>query len=375
MIYFDNAASGRIKPPSVIGAATYAMTELSVNAGRSGHALSETAERLIFSARRTTCNVFNGSDVSRVIFTHNCTAALNLAIFGINAYKRTIVTTVTEHNSVLRPLYKLQKSGYKLIIADFYDKPYITAESVLKLVDGDTAFVVMNAASNVTGYINEYEKVGKALKPLGIPLIVDGAQAGGHIRIDMLNSGISCLALAGHKGLLSIQGAGALLFDKSVEISPLLYGGSGSETFNEVPSCYPEKLEAGTHDLAAILSFGEGVKISDETLDERAEKLLSLTGLMINGLKTINGVRIYSQKNVCGICSFSVKDLSSIDLARTFSERFSIAVRGGFHCAPLIHKSLKTCDNGLIRASLSEYNTEKEVATFLNATKTLADEN
>ena len=372
MIYFDNAASGFFKPSSCIDKAVFCMKQLSVNPGRSGHALSLAAEKMIFDTRAALSKTFNNGPIARVIFTANCTEALNFAIFGLKTDKRKIVSTVTEHNSVLRPLYRLKKQGFDISFASFKDKPYLTAEDVLSLVDNDTAFVVMNAASNVTGYKNEYEAVGAALKSSGVPLIVDGAQAGGHIKINMRADNISCLALAGHKGLMAIQGVGALIFTDNVVIEPLLFGGSGNETFDEVPSCYPEKLEAGTHDLPAIASLYEGVNYTENNIVTIGKTLTEYTSLLIKGLDLIKGVKVYSAPNPFGICSFSLGDIPSVDVAREYSEAFSIAVRGGFHCAPLIHKALKTDDNGLIRASLSTYSTVFEINAFLSATETLA---
>ena len=372
MIYFDNAASGFFKPSSCIDKAVFCMKQLSVNPGRSGHALSELGEKMIFDTRSVLSKTFNNGPIARVIFTANCTQALNFAILGLMTKKRRIVTTVTEHNSVLRPLYKLESSGFKICFANFSDKPFVTAADVLPLIDDNTAFVVMNAASNVTGYKNEYEAVGAALKGSDVPLIVDGAQAGGHIKINMRADNVSCLALAGHKGLMAIQGVGALLFTDNVTIEPLLFGGSGSETFEKVPSCYPEKLEAGTNDLPAIASLYEGVNYTESNIVTIGKTLTEYTSLLIKGLESIKGVKVYSKANPFGICSFSIGSLPSMDVAMDFSRTFSIAVRGGFHCAPLIHKALKTDDNGLIRASLSTYSTVFEINAFLNATEKIA---
>ena len=372
MIYFDNAASGYYKPASSLQAAAYAAEKLSVNPGRSGHELSEKGEELIYSTRQLLSKTFNNGHIDRVIFTANCTEALNFAIFGIRTNKKEIVTTVTEHNSVLRPLYHLERLGFILKFATISSAPFIKAEDVLPLVGKDTAFVVMNAVSNVTGYQNEFIKVGKALENSGIPLVVDGAQAGGHIPIDVNGSGIACLALAGHKGLMSVQGVGALIFNEKVEIEPIIFGGSGGETFKKVPSCYPEKLEAGTHDLPAILSLYEGVGFVNENMTAIADNLSAYTRRLCDGLKSIKGVKVYSEPNPCGICSFSVEDLDSIGLARYYSDKYSIAVRGGFHCAPLMHKALHTDENGLVRAGLSTYSTTYEIDAFLSATSEIA---
>ena len=372
MIYFDNAASGFYKSARSVAAAEYAVKELSVNAGRSGHGLSTEAEKLIYEARAVLSKTFDNGRIGRVILTSGCTEALNFALLGIVAKGREIISTVTEHNSVLRPLYALERRGYELKFARFSSAPFITANDLLPLVSDRTAFVVMNAVSNVTGYKNEYELIGAELKKRDIPFVVDGAQAAGHIPIDMKASGINALAVAGHKGLGSVQGVGALLFDESVEIEPILFGGSGNETFESVPSCYPERLEAGTHALPAILSLGEGVKAAVSKLSTNAETLLRYTDILIRELSLIEGVRLYSGVNACGIVAFSIDGLDSLSAAERLWNEYGVAVRGGFHCAPLLHKQLKTDEDGLIRASLSSYNTTAEISTFLKAIAALA---
>ena len=370
MIYFDNAASGFFKPYDSISAAEYAMKNLSVNAGRSSHKLAVTAEKNVYSARLNFSKTFNNGAIDRVVFTANCSTALNYALFGLPLRYGEIVTTVTEHNSVLRPLYRLKESGVNVKFAGFSSKPYITAEDVLKLVTPKTDLVVMNAASNVTGYANEYAAVGKQLKKLGIPLVVDGAQAGGHVKIDMREDCINCLCLAGHKGLMGIQGSGVLIFDESLEISPTIYGGSGTETFLPKPTCYPELLEAGTLNLPAIMSVNEGLKYVVERGEVIRETLFTLTELLINELKGVKSASVYSEPNGFGIVSFADERLDSSALSTFLSRRFDIATRGGFHCAPLIHKALKTDICGLLRVSFSHFNKEEEVLSLVSALKT-----
>lgn len=367
MINFDNAASGFFKPHSSVEAAYNAMRSLSVNGGRSSHNLALEAEKLIFSTRKIISETFNNGSVNRVIFTSNCTEALNFAVLGRALSYGEIVTTVTEHNSVLRPLYHLEDGGVKLKFAGFSDKPYIQTKDLLPLVTKKTDMVVMNAVSNVTGYKNEYEKIGRHLKRLGIPLVVDGAQAGGHTKIDMKNDCIDCLCLAGHKGLYSIQGVGVLLFNESFDLDPIKFGGSGTESFMKVPSSYPERLEAGTLALPAIASLGAGIKYLAEKQDQITRTLYDLTETLVVALRNVKGVTLYSEPNPYGIVSFSLENADSITLSRYLSEKFDVAVRGGFHCAPKLHEALNTSLCGLTRASLSPFNRESEIADFIKA--------
>ena len=365
MIYFDNAASGYFKPSSSFSAAENAIKNLSVNAGRSAHKLAVEAQKIIFGTRKFLSKIFNNGVIERVIFTHNCTEALNFAIFGAPLRYGEIVTTVTEHNSVLRPLYRLQRSGVKIKFATFSDKPFIQAKDILPLIGKKTDMVVMNAVSNVTGYKNEYERVGEYLKNLKTTFIVDGAQAGGHIDIDMSRDNIDCLCLAGHKGLFSIQGAGVLLFGGKTEISPTLFGGTGSESFSEVPAFYPDILESGTMNLPAIASLGAGAKYAYENSASIYGTLLDYTKRLTSALGSFSKIKLYSSPNPCGIVSFSHEDFDPSTLADILDEKYDIAVRAGFHCAPLIHEALGTADGGLVRASLSPYNSAKEVDEFI----------
>ena len=368
MIYFDNAASSYFKPKPTVDKAIFTIKNLSVGAGRSNHFLSVEAERQIYLTRKRLSAAFSNGCVERCIFTPNCTAALNYAIFGLPLKKKRIITTVTEHNSVLRPLYELKRRGADLTVVGFGGKPFVTAKSVLNAVDDDVAFIVINAVSNVTGYMNEFEEVARSVGKT-VPVVVDGAQLGGHKRVDMQKDNIACLALAGHKGLMALQGVGALLFTKAVTIEPTIFGGSGNETFSPRPSSYPELLEAGTHNVAAIASLGESLDKISDSIEEISDRLTEYTAYLIGGLEQLKGIKVYSSANPFGLCSFSIEGLSSTDAAEIYWRDYCIAVRGGYHCAPLLHEALGTKENGLIRASLSAYNTHYELDAFLKATE------
>ncbi len=367
VIYLDNSASSFFKPSSSIDASSFCLKNLSVNAGRSSHELSIKASQIIYQTRKKLSSFFNNGNVSRVVFTLGCTMALNMAIFGLPIKNGEIVTTVTEHNSVLRPLYELKRRGVKLKIANMSSKPYVTLEDIIPLVSKNTDFVVLNAVSNVTGYENEWKKICLYLKDLGVPIILDGAQIAGHLPIDMKKYGVSVLCVPAHKGLLASQGVGALIFLEGVSISPILFGGSGTESFEQLPSCYPELLEAGTLPLPPIASFEKSIDFVSEHLQSSQKTLLNYTQFAVGALNKIKGVKVYSSKNPFGIVSFSVFDEYSVDIAEILSNSYGICVRGGFHCAPLMHTALKTEENGLVRASFSPFNTFEEIKALVLA--------
>lgn len=367
MIYFDNAATGGVKPRSVYDGTLNCIKYLSANAGHSGHKLAVLAEEYVYKTRKLICEFFGADKYERVIFTKNCTEALNFAIFGIVKPGQHVVTTCFEHNSVLRPLYKLQEQG---VISLTIVKPknnIILASDIECALCDNTALVCVNGASNVTGKINDYEAIGQLLRTKNVIFLLDGAQIAGHTEIDMRRYGIDVLCVSGHKGLNAIQGIGALIFNRKTDIEPITFGGSGTESFSHVPSGYPEKLECGTLNLPGIISLMEGVLYNNENMKEKQRLLLSLTSYLCSGLKCIRGVKLYSEKNPVGIVSFAYKDYASQEVAEVLSTKFDIAVRGGYHCAPLCHEFLKTTANGLIRVSFSEHNTYDEINCFLNA--------
>ena len=375
MIYFDNAATGGFKPTCVLETAVNVIRYLSSNPGRSGHRLSRTGAEFIYNARKRLSRFFNNGSVERVVFTKNCTEALNIAINGLNLKGSTVITSVTEHNSVLRPLYALRKKGdISIKFISPSNGKFITANDVISSYDNSVSLVVLNGASNVTGFVNDVTGVGDFLKDNRTIFMVDGAQTAGHIKIDMLKCGIDILAVAGHKGLYSILGSGALIFNDKVEIKPTYSGGTGTESFNPMqPDCYPEKLECGTLNLPAICSMEEGVRYVENNLDYVSEILLSNTEYLINKLNNNDKITVYSSKNPVGIVAFKINDLPSNEVAEILSSSYNIAVRGGFHCAPLMHTFLKTNEDGLVRASLSPSNTKRELNALVVAVNKLTD--
>lgn len=363
MIYFDNAAFLKNKPKSSILSAYYATKYLTANPGRSGHFLSLRCEEFVYKTRLKLSKMFNNRHIDRVIFTKNCTEALNTAIFGVLERGDEVISTVTEHNSVLRPLLHLEKTNFITLKIAKPAGTHICATDVLPLLSKRTKLICINSASNVTGQKNDFENIAKNTNAY---LLVDGAQCAGHIPINMDEMGIDILCVAGHKGLCSAQTIGALIFRDSVEIAPTFFGGSGTDSFLPVPEFYPEKLEAGTLNLSAICSLLDGADFAEKNMAYSIKKLNSLSEYLICGLKRL-GAKIYSTPNPFGIVAFSLGGLSSAFVAEELSTRFQICVRGGFHCAPLMHKFLHTDTDGLVRVSMSHASTKAQVNKFLQA--------
>ena len=374
MIYFDNAATGGFKPYSVTEAVNNVTRYLCANPTRSGHRLANASAKIVNDARHTFSTTFNNGDESRVVFTKSCTEALNLAIIGGIKEGSTVMTTVFEHNSVLRPLYHLEEQGkIKLIIAQPTAEESLE-EYIINHLQG-VDYLVMTGASNLTGQTFDIKSVGKACKKQGVTFIVDGAQAGGHIKIDMKECNVNALCLSGHKGLYGIMGSGVLIFDERIEIKPIIYGGTGIDSFNQdMPENYPERLEGGTLPFPSIVALYEGIIYVNENIEYFGKALEIMTGTLINKLKALSVCEIYSKPNKTGVVAFNLQGMDSIEVGNILSDRYDIAVRCGYHCAPLLHKYLDTYNTGAIRVGLAPNNTMREINTLITALKEIIAE-
>ncbi len=369
MIYFDNAATGGFKPRAALDALINVSSYLCANPGRSGHRLSVTGAKIVYSCREAVSELF-GCSPDRVIFTKNCTESLNSAIYGSIKKGGRVVTTVMEHNSVLRPLTYLEQKGLITLTVVSPRDGEDFGDAVIRELNDDVCLVVVTALSNVTGEKLPIKKIGVECKNRGIPLLTDGAQGGGHIPLNMKENGISMLALAGHKGLCGVMGVGVLCIADEIDLPPFITGGTGTESANlNQPSVYPEKLESGTLNLPGIAALGEGLRYVKKNLTNFGETLFSSAGKLIEKLNQLPEITCYSKPNEAGIVSFSVKNKDSADVADELDRVYDVAVRGGLHCAPLAHKYLKTENGGLVRASLAVQNSSREIDYFIRAIK------
>ena len=370
MIYFDNAATGGRKPDQVLTAVSSAV-RVCANPGRSGHKLSLSCANLVQTCRHALSDYLGGYGYDRVAFTKNCTEALNIAIFGVLKSGDHVVTTCMEHNSVLRPLERLKKLGvitYDVCpLRQKNDGWALDLEDIRARLKPNTRMVIATTASNVNGYTPPFDKL-RAMLPENVLLLCDGAQGCGHLEVHMQKQGVDLLAVAGHKGMLGIQGSGALLFSERVDPAPILYGGTGSMSLDlDMPDFFPDELEAGTLAYPAILSLLEGVRYLAVYEKRIRSRLVMLTEYFLRGLQALRSYRVYSAPNPCGIVAFSHREIQSEQIAELLSSRYDIGVRGGLHCAPLMHEALGTLDGGLARVSFSHYNSEAEIDVLLHA--------
>lgn len=373
MIYLDNSASSLIKPKSVQKGVLNALTFYTANPGRSGHKQAIKTAMEVEKTREIVARHI-GTTADKIVFTLNCTDALNMAILGTHKEGGNVICTVNEHNSVIRPLEHLYKIDptFSYTIAQQSGKLGITWQDIESQIKENTYLVVCNHISNVNGDVADIVQIGQKLKEKNILFMVDGAQGGGHFVYDMQKMNINLLALAPHKGFYSPQGVGILGINGDFDISPIRFGGSGTNSLElSMPKELPERLEAGTLNTPAILGFGEGIKFVEENFADIKARLEDLTVYLHYELSKLP-IEIYTKtENTSGVFAFNVPNLNSNDVANYLDEKWNICVRSGLHCAPLKHKSLGTVESGAVRVSMSYFNTYQEIERLVLAIKSL----
>ncbi len=363
MIYLDNAATSRYKPESALWA-QYKYTKKSANAGRGSYKDAIMLATKIEETRETLSMDYDGK---KVVFTKNCTEALNLAIFGLNLSGEVIVSPY-EHNAVLRPLK--ERENRKEIRLKFLDTrgEKVTRALVEKSVSKDTTAVFCTHISNVTGIVNDVEDIGVFCKERELLFVCDMAQSMGHVEIDTKN--IDVITASGHKGLHAPQGTGILLYEGRLDLSPLIYGGTGSSTLDLTqPRVYPEGLESGTLNASGIIALKAAYEWTKAHKTQIVKKTEDLSSYLIKELKRIAGIVLLTkgEYSPSGVVAFNVKGLASTTVADILDKEYGIAVRAGLHCAPYSHVSIGTIESGAIRASVGYNNTRRHIDRLIVA--------
>lgn len=365
MIYFDNSATNRFIPYQALRAVKNELKN-PTNSGRSGHNDSISASMRLHETRETVKKLLN-NEKCQVVLTKNCTEALNLAILGTLKEGRHVITSCMEHNSVLRPLFELNRRGL-ITLSVIEPKGKSVSPSELKsAINKDTYLVAITGASNVNGKKNDLQALGKIATEYGLLFLCDGAQLLGKEDVDMRACGIDLIACPAYKGLHGIQGAGFLAFAKSVQVNPIMYGGTGTES-NRLfqPVNTPESLESGTLNTPAFCAMGEGILWTLANKDKINKKIKLIQNIILDYMKSKKAFEIYSEDDM-GIISFAIRGRSPNETADILNERFNIAVRSGLHCAPLMHKHLGTDKMGLVRISIGYGNSDDDAYKLLKA--------
>ncbi|MEI0564471.1 aminotransferase class V-fold PLP-dependent enzyme [Brachyspira pulli] len=378
MIYFDNAAT-TLKKPDTVAKAVFEAINSFANASRGSYESSLNSERIILETRERIVKLFNGYSPNYVAFTSNSTEALNTAIKGIiNNYQDThIITTSLEHNSVLRPLYEMEELGAEITIIKANTDGKIDYNEIEKNIKSKTKAIICTHASNVTGDVLDIDFIGNLCAKHNILFILDASQSAGSIDIDMKKSNIDIICFTGHKGLMGPQGTGGLCIKKGIEIKPLKTGGSGIKTYSKTqPENMPTRLEAGTLNGHSIAGLNAALKFIDKEGIEKIRKHeKELANYFYNGIKNIDNIKFYGNydtDNRTSIVALNIGDIDSGKISDILANEFDIATRSGGHCAPLMHTSLDTVKQGIVRFSFSYFNTIDEIEIGINAVKDIS---
>ena len=378
MSYLDNAATTLHKPPQVEQAMLEALRTAG-NPGRGAHEPTLHASRLVTETRLALARLFHAPDASCIAFASNATMALNTALCGLLRPGDHVITTVCEHNSVLRPLYRLREQGVELSFTGVDAHACLQYDQWEDLLQPNTRALVVTGASNVTGNGTGLARAAQFTRAHGLLLIVDAAQTAGAQSIDVQAIGIDVLCFTGHKALLGPQGTGGLYVRPGLQIEPLIVGGSGVHSFDERhPSQMPTALEAGTLNVPGLAGLRAGVQwLLEQGVETLAAREAALARLFYEEVCMAPGVTIYGDMNCAPrapIVSLNIGDEDSARVADLLWEEYGICVRAGAHCAPLMHKALGTEEQGVVRFSFSHFNTEQEVLQAAHAVRKLAQE-
>lgn len=372
MIYLDSAATTLQKPASVARASAWAINHMA-SPGRGGHRPAMAAADTAFACREEAAALLHVDDPARVVFTFNATHGLNIAIKTLAKPGARVVISGYEHNAVTRPLHAIPGLEVGVARAPLFDREGVL-DAFRRELDRGADLVVCNHVSNVFGFIQPLEEIAALCRGRGVPLIVDASQSAGVLPLDFEGLGAAFMAMPGHKGLYGPQGTGLLLCGMDPE--PLLEGGTGSESLRQsMPEVLPDRLEAGTHNIAGIAGLLEGLRfLRRRGVEEIAAHESCLIRQMGEGLREIPGVEAFLAGDpACqtGVLSFRLGGMDCEEAGEALGER-GFALRAGLHCAPLAHESGGTLETGTIRASVSAFNTAGEMEQFLRAVRSLA---
>jgi cysteine desulfurase family protein len=386
LIYLDNAATSFPKPDVVHRTACEFYKNYGVNPGRTGCDLALKAEEMIHSTRRKLTNLFNkkhiqsggGKDANRLVFTMNATMSLNLIINGTLKPGDHVITTMTEHNSVIRPVnHKVRDENVTATFLKPDSEGYINPDDVKKAVTRNTRLVIVNHASNVTGVMQDLKSIGAVCAEKGVQFAVDTAQTAGVVDIDMKECNISFLAFTGHKGLFGPTGTGGICVADEAEIRPSLVGGTGVRSAQAYHlDEFPYRLEAGTLNLAGIAGLSAGVDwIEKKGMADIYKHEIELIKMLHEGLSDIKGVAIYGPKNFdrrVATLSMTVANYDPSDIGTILDADYDILTRTGLHCAPLIHEHSGTAPRGTVRFSAGPFNTKEHIRAAIKAVSEIA---
>ncbi|HEX3028414.1 MAG TPA: aminotransferase class V-fold PLP-dependent enzyme [Clostridia bacterium] len=378
MIYLDNAATSYPKPEQVYREIDRCMREYCANPGRGGHAMSIECGKAVLMARENISRYFGIKNPMRLCFSKNATEALNIAVKGILNKGGHAITSSMEHNSVIRPLKTLEKyNSLELSLVRCDACGMIDIEEIRKSIRKDTKLIICTLSSNVNGIIMPVKEIGKIARQFGIPFLVDASQGAGTLKPDVEEMNIDIMAFPGHKDLYGPQGIGGIYVKEGLSLEPIMQGGTGSNSeYLYQPEEMPDLLESGTVNTPGIVGLGSGIdflsSVGNKEIRNHKQALISH---MIEGLKEINNLKIYSTDSIesnSGIIAVNFDSVESNEVSYVLDKAYNIATRAGLHCAPIAHETLGTLKTGIVRFSIGHFNTIEEIDLTLDALREIS---
>ncbi|MEE8389587.1 MAG: aminotransferase class V-fold PLP-dependent enzyme [Anaerolineae bacterium] len=382
IIYLDNAATSWPKPPRVAEAMVHFLDAIGANPGRAAHRRAVESGRIVYNAREAVAELFNAPDPLRVVFGHNVTEALNLALCGLLRPGDHVITSSMEHNSVMRPLRALERQGVEVTVVQCSPEGFLDPADVEAALQSNTMMIALNHASNVVGTLLPVADVAHIARQYGLLLLVDTAQTGGAYPIDMQADGLDLLAFTGHKSLYGPMGTGGLIMGERVDVArlePLKRGGTGSRSeHEEQPDFPPDMYESGTLNAVGLAGLEASVRwVLERGVETIRAHEEMLTRQLIEGLQAIPGVTIYGGLDATrqiATVSFNVAGMEPSEIGLRLDDEHGVMCRVGLHCAPAAHRTIGTFPVGTVRFGLGAFNTFDQMETGLRAVAQLAQE-
>lgn len=350
-----------------------------VNPGRSGFDAAIETEEVVMETRKLLTELFNGDDPNHLTFSYNASDSLNMLLQGLAEKGDHVITTMLEHNSVLRPLFHLQKDGIiELTYIPFDNQGYVHPDDIRKAIRSNTKMVVVNHSSNVIGTVQPLAEIGKICRELGVYFIVDASQSAGIIPIDMKAMGIDALAFTGHKCLMGPTGIGGSYVMDGLPVKGTRFGGTGVRSAQKTHlEEFPYRLECGTLNLVGVAGLKAGVSwVMQQGIANLHNREIALWDRLRKGIRQIDNVITYcadGPENQNAVLSFNIKGFESGDVGTMLDVDYNIACRTGLQCAPLVHEVLGTDKiHGTVRLSIGAFNTEEHVDAAINAVAEIA---
>lgn len=373
-VYLDHGATSFPKAPGVVDAMVEYMTKIGSNVNRGAYGTSHTAEQIVFETRSQLADFLEGDKPDHVVFTRNITESLNVLLKGFLKPGDRVITSGMEHNAVMRPLRSLERQGILVDVAPCGPQGDLDLEAFKQLFRSETRLVVMTHASNVCGTVLDLKAVGEICRTHDVRFVIDAAQTAGVLPVSMKAFQADAIAFTGHKALLGPQGMGGFIIRESFVplVAPLIEGGTGSRSDSDIqPELMPDKYEAGTPNIPGLYGLNAAIKFILETGRDRIhEKEMALTGRFLEGLRTMDHVKVIGKQGVEDRTAVVSMDFPQEDnglVAHYLDQQFGIKCRCGMHCAPAAHKTLGTFPKGTVRFSFGFFNTFAEIDYCLEA--------